>query len=157
MTNTTKVLVTSCPKEILNNQPVQITTELGWDGNWKKLITNLPLRGMAYQMIQYSEFMYCKKNGNIIFFYLRILLKTLFSSNNIIKLNTVLSNYFNKEIQVKTEINVVTNTINLKLKHNNNEQQQQIEAEKIIQNDPFIQAIIREFDGSIVPGSIHTL
>lgn len=151
----TEVLLTSSQDVILTHQCAQVITELNWDGNWHTLIENLPLRGIIHHIIRQSELIRCEKNENIIYFHILIPFKMLLSSNHILKLNLILSNYFHTNIHIKTKIGMLTNVANVESKSHDNEKQQA--AEKLMRTDPFIQAIIREFDGSIVPGSIHIL
>ncbi|MFZ1181460.1 MAG: DNA polymerase III subunit gamma/tau, partial [Herbaspirillum sp.] len=136
-------------------QTAQIAAELDWDGDWRQLASDLPLRGMAAQMTRQSELICCARHGNTVYFHIRIPVDTLRAAGNIEKLSTVLSERFHIPIRVETEIGAVALTANAKAEENRAAQQR--EAELTMQNDPFVQVMMREFDASIVPGSIRIL
>jgi len=136
-------------------QTAQIAAELGWNGNWPQLAADLPLRGMVQQMAQQSELVRCEMNGNTVGFHLRIPVETLRSAGNVEKLTAVLSERFNCNVRIETEIGSVANTANAKAESDRAERQQ--EAEMTVQKDPFVQVLMREFGASIVPGSVRPL
>ncbi|MCW5298011.1 DNA polymerase III subunit gamma/tau [Herbaspirillum lusitanum] len=136
-------------------QTARIAAELGWDGNWPQLAADLSLRGMVAQMAQQSELVRCEQSGNSVIFHLRIPVETLRASGNIEKLTAVLGERFNKNVRVETEIGAVALTANARAQADRAERQR--EAEQTMQNDPFVQVMMREFDASIVPGSIRPL
>ena len=136
-------------------QTAKIAAELNWDGNWPQLAADLSLRGMVAQMAQQSELVRCEQNGNSVVFHLRIPVETLRASGNIEKLAAVLGERFNKSVRVETEIGAVALTANARAQADRAERQR--EAEQTVHNDPFVQVMMREFDASIVPGSIRPL
>ena len=136
-------------------QTAKIAAELGWDGNWPQLAADLSLRGMVAQMAQQSELVRCEQSGNSVVFHLRIPVETLRASGNIEKLTAVLGERFNKSVRVETEIGAVALTANARAQADRAERQR--EAEQTVHNDPFVQVMMREFDASIVPGSIRPL
>ena len=136
-------------------QTAKIAAELGWDGNWPQLAADLSLRGMVAQMAQQSELVRCEQSGNSVVFHLRIPVETLRASGNIEKLTAVLGERFNKSVRVETEIGAVALTANARAQADRAERQR--EAEQTMRNDPFVQVMMREFDASIVPGSIRPL
>ncbi|WP_050479446.1 DNA polymerase III subunit gamma/tau [Herbaspirillum rhizosphaerae] len=136
-------------------QTAQVAASLGWDGNWPHLAAELPLRGMVQQMAQQSELVRCEQVGNAVCFHLRIPVETLRASGNVDKLTAVLSERFGKSVRVETEIGMVAHTANAKAEANRAERQR--EAEQTVQNDPFVQVMMREFGASIVPGSVRPL
>jgi DNA polymerase-3 subunit gamma/tau len=136
-------------------QTAQVAASLEWNGNWPQLAAELPLRGMVQQMAQQSELTHCEMSGNTVCFHLRIPVETLRAAGNIEKLCTVLGERFGRSVRVETEIGVVANTANAKAEADRAERQR--EAELTVQQDPFVQAMMREFGASIVPGSIRPL
>ncbi|MFJ9450166.1 DNA polymerase III subunit gamma/tau [Herbaspirillum sp. NPDC101397] len=136
-------------------QTAKIAAELGWDGNWPQLAADLSLRGMVAQMAQQSELVRCEQSGNSVVFHLRIPVETLRASGNIEKLTAVLGERFNKSVRIETEIGAVALTANARAQADRAERQR--EAEQTVHNDPFVQVMMREFDASIVPGSIRPL
>lgn len=136
-------------------QTAKVAAELGWDGNWPQLAADLSLRGMVAQMAQQSELVRCEQSGNSVIFHLRIPVETLRASGNIEKLAAVLGERFNRSVRVETEIGAVALTANARAQADRAERQR--EAEQTMHNDPFVQVMMREFDASIVPGSIRPL
>jgi DNA polymerase-3 subunit gamma/tau len=136
-------------------QTAKVAAELNWDGNWPQLAADLSLRGMVAQMAQQSELVRCEQSGNSVVFHLRIPVETLRASGNIEKLAAVLGERFNKSVRVETEIGAVALTANARAQADRAERQR--EAEQTMHNDPFVQVMMREFDASIVPGSIRPL
>jgi len=136
-------------------QTAKVAAELKWDGNWPQLAANLPLRGMVQQMAQQSELLRCELTGNTVCFHLRIPVETLRASGNIERLTTVLSEHFGRSVRVETEIGMVANTANARATADRAERQR--EAEMTVQQDPFVQVMMREFGASIVPGSVRPL
>src|SRR5580765_2503998 len=131
------------PTLALPAQTVQIAAELDWDGDWRQLASDLPLRGMAAQMVRQSELICCARHGNTVYFHIRIPVDTLRAAGNIEKLSTVLSERFHIPIRVETEIGAVALTANAKAEENRAARQR--EAELTMQNDPFVQVMMQEF------------
>jgi DNA polymerase III subunit gamma/tau len=136
-------------------QTTKVAAELGWDGNWPQLAADLPLRGMVQQMAQQSELIRCEVSGNTVCFYLRIPVETLRAAGNVERLGVVLSEHFKRSVRVETDVGMVANTANARAQANRAERQR--EAELMVQQDPFVQAMMREFGASILPGSIRPL
>ena len=126
--------------------------ELGWDGHWPNLAAALPVRGVAQQLAQQSELVLCEINGNAVVFSLRVPLATLLSAGSVDKLTAALSERFEKTVRVETQIGAVEQTANAQAIAERAVRQQM--AEKSIQNDSFIQTLMREFGATIVTGSI---
>jgi DNA polymerase-3 subunit gamma/tau len=126
--------------------------ELNWDGDWPALAAALPVRGVTQQLAQQSELVRCETNGGGAQFHLRIPLDTLRSAGSVDKLAVALSEHFGKTVRVETEIGAVAQTANAAAIADRAERQRQ--AEETVQSDPFVQALMREFGATIVPGSI---
>lgn len=125
---------------------------LNWDGNWPALAAALPLRGVVQQLAQQSELLQCEDNGDGVLIHLRIPLDTLRSAGSIEKLTATLSEHFGKPVRVTTEIGAVEQTANAAAVAERETRLRQ--AEENLQRDPFVQALMREFGATIVPGSI---
>jgi len=137
-------------------ETARVATDIGWDGHWPSLAAKLPLRGVVHQMAFQSELVRLEAlaGGNVCF-HLRIPLETLRSSGSAEKLMTALSEHFAREVRVETEIGAVTDTASAAAQADRAERQR--EAERKMRNDPFVLTMMREFDASIVPGSINPL
>ncbi|GAB3549124.1 DNA polymerase III subunit gamma/tau [Noviherbaspirillum agri] len=125
---------------------------LNWDGNWPVLAASLPLRGVVQQLAQQSELLQCEDNGDGVLFHLRIPLETLRSAGATEKLTAALTEHFGKTARVTTEIGAVEQTANAQAVAEREARQRK--AEEDMQRDPFVQAMMREFNATIVPGSI---
>jgi DNA polymerase III subunit gamma/tau len=128
---------------------------LNWDGDWPTLAGALPLRGVVQQLAQQSELLQCDDNGDGVSMHLRIPLDTLRSAGSIEKLAAALTEHFGKPVRVTTEIGAVEQTANAQAVADREAKLRQ--AEENLQRDPFVQAMMREFGATIVPGSIKPI
>jgi DNA polymerase III subunit gamma/tau len=133
-------------------RPATAVPELNWDGNWPALAAALPLRGVVQQLAQQSELMGIEFLGEGAQFHLRIPLETLRSAGSVDKLANALSDHFGKTMRVTTEIGAVEQTANAHAVAEREERQRR--AEQDMQQDPFVQTMMREFGATIVPGSV---
>ncbi len=146
----------SAPAEILvSAAPAKInTTNLfsNWDGSWPTLVRALSVRGVAQQLASQSELLACEPEGNVVMMRLRVPVDTLLSAGSADKLSAALTEYLGKTIKRVTEIGTVAHTAHAQVVAEQATRQQ--EAEDAMHNDPFVQTLIKEFGGTIVPGSI---
>jgi DNA polymerase-3 subunit gamma/tau len=146
----------SAPAEILVSEaPAKInTTNLfsNWDGSWPTLVRALSVRGVAQQLASQSELLTCEAEGNVVIMRLRVPVDTLLSAGSADKLSAALTEYLGKTIKLVTEIGTVAHTAHAQVVAEQATRQQ--EAEDAMHNDPFVQTLIKEFGGTIVPGSI---
>jgi DNA polymerase III subunit gamma/tau len=129
--------------------------EFNWDGHWPNLAAALPLRGVAQQLAQQSELIKCDSTNGVMQFHLRVAVETLLSSGSVDKLATALTEHFGQTIRVVTEIGAVRQTANAQATAQREALQR--ETEETMQNDPFVQTLMREFGAMIVPGSIKPI
>jgi len=134
---------------------LQPIPELNWDGNWPLLAAALPVRGVAQQLAQQSEFVKYDNSGGAFQFYLRVALETLLSAGSPDKLAAALTEHFGQPIRLQTDIGAVQHTANVKLIAEREERQRK--AEETMHGDPFVQTLMREFGATIVPGSIKPI
>ncbi|MBC7413615.1 MAG: DNA polymerase III subunit gamma/tau [Herminiimonas sp.] len=128
---------------------------LGWDGDWPPLAVALPLRGVAQQLALQSELMTCEMQGDTAQFHLLVGVETLRAAGSVDKLAAALSERFARTIRIETELGPVRHTANILLLAERAECQRQ--AELTMHGDPFVQALMREFGATIVPGSIKPI
>ena len=142
-----EILVSTAPAK-LN------TTNLfsNWDGSWPTLVRALSVRGVAQQLASQSELLACEPEGNVVMMRLRVPVDTLLSAGSADKLSAALTEYLGKTIKLVTEIGTVAHTAHAQVVAEQATRQQ--EAEDAMHNDPFVQTLIKEFGGTIVPGSI---
>jgi DNA polymerase-3 subunit gamma/tau len=140
---------------IVSAAPAKInTSELfnNWDGSWPTLVRALSVRGVAQQLASQSELLTCEAEGNVVIMRLRVPVDTLLSAGSADKLSAALTEYLGKTIKLVTEIGTVAHTAHAQVVAEQATRQQ--EAEDAMHNDPFVQTLIKEFGGTIVPGSI---
>jgi len=127
----------------------------GWDGDWPTLAAALKLKGATQQLAQQTELIQVKQEDSGMFFHLRAPMGTLCTSTNVNRLSSVLTEYFGKTVKVTTEVGKVEATANQN--NINKRAEKQTQAEQAVNNDPYIQALLQEFDAKIVPGSIKPI
>ncbi|MBC7514688.1 MAG: DNA polymerase III subunit gamma/tau [Herminiimonas sp.] len=125
---------------------------LGWDGNWPELARILPVRGVIQQLAQQSELLECEQQGEVSCLHLQVAIETLRAAATVDKLAAALSAHFSRTVRVETRLGAVQHSANLTLQAERAERQRQ--AEQSMQDDPFVQTLMREFGATIVPGSI---
>ncbi|MES2025688.1 MAG: DNA polymerase III subunit gamma/tau [Pseudomonadota bacterium] len=127
---------------------------LKWDGNWPALAAILPVRGVAQQLALQSELLKCGPTPESaqITFDLLVAVDVLLANGSAEKLTAVLSEHFGQTIRVQTTIGAVEHTASAAAMADRAERQR--DAEQSMQEDPFVQKLMREFGATIVPGSV---
>ncbi|MEO8408449.1 MAG: DNA polymerase III subunit gamma/tau C-terminal domain-containing protein, partial [Oxalobacteraceae bacterium] len=128
---------------------------LGWDGNWPLLAAALPIRGVVQQLALQSELVDAVGDGDGTVLHLRVPMATLLSSGSVDKLTAAVSAHFGQPLRVTAEIGAVVHTASAQARAAQAERQRQAEA--TIENDPFVQTLMREFGAAVVPGSIKPI
>lgn len=140
-------------------RPFQLhpVAELQWDGNWPQLAVNLPVRGVAQQLAQQSELLKCERDNSsgIFQFDLQVAVETLLAAGSVDKLSTALAEHFGQTVRVNTSLGAVHHSANTFALADMAARQQQ--AELSMQDDPFVQKLMRELGATIVKGSIRPL
>ncbi len=141
------------PAEPIPESPVDAKAEkITWDGDWPTLAAALPLRGAAQQLAQQTELISWEQGNAGVQIRLRSPIDMLCTAANVERLTAMLTAHFGIKTNITTKVGQVEQTANQVALDKQAERQR--EAEQVIQNDPFIQALMREFDATIVPGSI---
>ena len=120
--------------------------------DWPALVRQLPLKGVAQQLATQSELLGSEEAEHVRVMKLRVPVETLLSAGSADKLAAALSDYFEKTVRLETEIGNVTRTAHAASVAEQARRQQL--AEQTLNDDPFVQTLIREFGATIVPGSI---
>jgi hypothetical protein len=123
--------------------------------DWPALVKQLELRGVARQLAMQSELLSGEDDGQVLALRVRVPVETLLSAGSKDKLAAALSEHLGKKVRLDTEIGVTTQTAHAadvadeaeRLRH----------AEQTLQEDPFVQTLIRDFGATIVPGSVRPL
>jgi DNA polymerase-3 subunit gamma/tau len=142
----------SAPAQAPYAYAVTPVPELEWDGNWPLLAAHLPLRGVAQQLATQAELIECKIDGNAVVFHLRCPIDTWRTPPNVEKLTAALAERFGRPARVETELGPVWYTTAAEQQAHREACQRR--AEDTVHNDPFVQAMVREFGAFVVPGSI---
>ncbi|MES2932453.1 MAG: DNA polymerase III subunit gamma/tau C-terminal domain-containing protein, partial [Pseudomonadota bacterium] len=125
---------------------------LQWDGNWPALAAQLPVRGVAQQLALQAELIKCEHDSDGAQFHVRVPIETLRSSSNVDKLAAALTEHFSQPVRVTSEIGLVRHTASQEAQAQRDARQRQ--AEHAIQDDPFVQDVMREFGATLVQGSV---
>ncbi len=120
--------------------------------DWPTLVRQLPLKGVAQQLATQSECLGSEKEGQTTIMKLRVPVETLLSAGSADKLAAALSKHMGQTVRLVTEIGTVTHTAHAESVAEQVRRQQL--AEQTLNEDPFVQTLIREFGATIVPGSI---
>ncbi|MEM5426924.1 DNA polymerase III subunit gamma/tau [Cupriavidus oxalaticus] len=118
-------------------------------GDWPALAAGLPLKGLAQQLAYQSEL--TQVVGKT--FNLRIPVAALGENGVAERLQQVLCDHFGQPVRVLCEVGAVAVTAAAADAQARAERQR--EAEAAIEADPFVQGLLRDFGGQIVPGSIQ--
>lgn len=117
---------------------------------WAGFAAKLPLSGMAEQLARQSECVALSKHGLT----LRVPSKALAEGAPVERLRTVLSDYFGIPVELTFEIGagqgMSAHALDLVA-----QKAQQDAAEVVIEQDPFVRALIQDFGAKVVPGSIR--
>jgi DNA polymerase-3 subunit gamma/tau len=127
---------------------------IGWDGNWPALAASLALRGVSQQLAMQTELIECVADPACVTFRLRVPIDTLRASGNSEKLCAALQERFAAvRVNVDTEIGPVWYTASAEAKAER--ERRQLEAEAMVDADPFVQSMVRQFNAFVVPGSVR--
>lgn len=118
-------------------------------GDWPALAAGLPLKGLAQQLAHQSELH--RVVGRTL--HLRVPVAAIAEASVAERLQTALIEHFKVDVRVQCEIGAVTHTAAAVDAAARAERQREAEAE--IDRDPFVQGLLREFGGQIVPGSVQ--
>jgi len=117
--------------------------------DWPTLAARLPLKGLAQQLAFQSELH--RVVGRTL--HLRVPVAAIAENNVAERLQAALNEEFRVEVRVQCEVGAVTHTAAAVDAAARAVRQRQAEA--TIDGDPFVQGLLREFGGQIVPGSVQ--
>ncbi|MNS58587.1 DNA polymerase III subunits gamma and tau [compost metagenome] len=117
---------------------------------WPELAARLPVTGLAAELARQSE--WAGVQGDAIV--LRVAVKTLAESESRVRLQTVLCEHFGQGIRLDVQVGITgDDTAHAVAKAERAARQQA--AEDAVAVDPFVQALLADFGGQVVPGSIR--
>ncbi|MBB1596833.1 DNA polymerase III subunit gamma/tau [Achromobacter sp. UMC46] len=117
---------------------------------WPELAARLPVTGLAAELARQSE--WAGVQGDAIV--LRVAVKTLAESESRVRLQTVLCEHFGQGIRLDVEVGVTGDATAHAVAQAERAARQQA-AEDAVAVDPFVQALLADFGGQVVPGSIR--
>ncbi len=117
---------------------------------WASFSSKLPLSGMASQLARQSE---CSAVAGRVLT-LRVPTKALTEGAHADRLRTVLSEYFGFAVQLQFEIAATQGQSAHAIDVAAQVVRQEL-AEQSVQNDPFVQALVKDFGAQVIPGSIR--
>jgi len=122
------------------------------DCSWPELATRLPLSGLAAELARQCE--WAGVQGRTIT--LRVAARTLADSPSRERLRAVLAEHFGGPVQLDMQVGA-TGEGTAHAVAEAGRQARQDAAEAALQSDPFVQALVQDFGGRIVPGSVQPL
>ena len=137
----------------INTAPSNVTEQNLISIDWPVLVKQLTLRGVARQLAMQSELLLYEDTGQGISIRIRIPVDTLLSAGSKEKLTAALSENLGKAVLLETEIGATTQTAHAA--DVAGEAERQRHAEQTLQEDPFVQTLMKEFGATIVPGSVR--
>lgn len=117
---------------------------------WPELAARLPVTGLAAEVARQSEWLGVQ--GDAI--RLRVAVKTLVESASRLRLQTVLCEHFGQGIRLEVEMGATGDATAHAVAQQERAERQRA-AEDAAQSDPFVQALVADFGGHIVAGSIR--
>lgn len=117
---------------------------------WAELAPTLPLSGWAAELAQQAEWISCDGNEVV----LRVEIRSADDSQAKARINTVLNEYFGQVLHLQIEYGSTSDETAFAMAQAELAERQ-AQAETDAQQNPFILALIQQFDAQIVPDSIQ--
>ena len=120
------------------------------DQPWASFSASLKLSGMAAQLARQSELLSISANTLT----LKIANKALSEGASVDRLKAALSEHFGIKVHLRFEIGADSgqsaHAIDVAAQN-----ARQKAAEEIVQQDPFVQVLVKDFGAQVIPGSVH--
>ena len=135
--------------EVVPKEPPVLLSPFGEDVDWPTFVTRLSLRGFARELAFRSELL--NVAGSTL--ELRVAVPQLGDRSHVDKLKAELDTHLGRPV----ELSIVNGAVHYTAAaiEDARRARQQLDAERSIERDPFVQSLIRDFGASIVPGSIR--
>ncbi len=119
--------------------------------DWVAVVGRLKLTGLARELVQQTELVAHDERSIT----LRVPIKSLLSSGGTLdKFKAALARHFGRPVAVTIEVGAVKG-VTVAAARSDERAARQADAQALIDADPFVQAVVRDFGGaSIVPGSV---
>jgi DNA polymerase-3 subunit gamma/tau len=123
-----------------------------FDGDWPALAAVLPVAGLSRQFMQQSELI----GHDGLSFSVRVPIKPLAEAGTVAKVRQALSTHFGAPVRLGVEVGEVSGPT-AAAAQNELRAQRLDEARAAIESDPFVQTLLTDFDGRIVPDSVKPI
>ncbi|ARP87575.1 DNA polymerase III subunit gamma/tau [Bordetella genomosp. 9] len=117
---------------------------------WPQLAASLPVTGLAAELARQSEWQGVQGDTIV----LRVAVKTLADSASRVRLQTVLCEHFGQSLRLEVMVGATGDATAHAVAQQERAERQRA-AEAAVEADPFVQALLTDFGGRVVPGSIR--
>ncbi|RPH65885.1 MAG: DNA polymerase III subunit gamma/tau [Burkholderiales bacterium] len=135
-------------------QPAQTSeparTGARFDGDWPALAARLQLGGLVQQFMHQSELI----SADGLRFRVRVPIRPLSEPSTVNRVRAALAAHFGAPVRLEVEVGPVRGATAAAASAREHADRQ-AQAQAAIEADPFVRALIEDFDGSIVPGSVR--
>jgi DNA polymerase III subunit gamma/tau len=122
-----------------------------FDGNWPALAGSISLGGLAQQFLHQSELL----EEDDYLFRVRVPIKALAEATTVNKVRDALSAHFGRPVRLVAELGAVSGvTAAVLVKQQSDERSAR--AQVSIESDPFVQTLITDFGGRVLPESVRS-
>ncbi len=123
-----------------------------FDGDWPALGAALPVTGFSRQFMQQSELI----GHDGLSFRVRVPIRPLSEASTVDKVRQALSAHFGAPARLSVEVGAVTGPTAAAVQSRQRAQRLD-QARVAIESDPFVQTLLTDFDGRIVPDSVQPI
>ncbi len=123
-----------------------------FDGDWPALAAVLPVTGLSRQFMQQSELVAYEGLS----FSVRVPIRPLSEAGTVAKVRQALSTHFGAPVRLGVEVGAVTGPT-AAAAQNQRSAQRLDQARAAIESDPFVQTLLTDFDGRILPDSVKPI
>jgi DNA polymerase-3 subunit gamma/tau len=123
-----------------------------FDGNWTGLAEALGLVGLAAQLMQQSQLL--EHDG--LSFKVRVPIRPLAEAGTVTKVRDALASYFGAPVRLSVEVGSIDGQTAIAVA-NQQRAERLDEARAALEADPFVQTLLTDFGGRIVPDSVKPI
>jgi len=120
---------------------------------WPELVTELPVTGMAQQLAMQST---CLSVSNDMVS-LKVATQALAEGAHVKRLTEVLSEWFARPVRLQVQVGDLAQVRTAQSVANDQAAERQRQAEAIVRDDPFVNALIEGFGAQVLPGSVRAV
>lgn len=120
------------------------------EATWPELAARLPVTGLAAELARQSEW-HGVQGDTVI---LRVAVRTLADSASRVRLQTVLCEHFGQSLRLEVLVGATGEATAHAVAQQERAERQRA-AEAAVEADPFVRALLSDFGGQVVPGSIR--